>query len=159
MNCKRVEKLILTDYIDGNLKGRALEKIEAHLGSCPGCRALADELRGASKLFRAVGRQEAPAGIWHKIRDDISAISARRYFPETALEYLRYHLSRLRPAVVIASAAVLLIFIFTAVRLIPQKNSPESSSGQNYINAISYNGDGESPEEYDLGTSAEMFFL
>ncbi|MCX5667315.1 MAG: zf-HC2 domain-containing protein [Candidatus Omnitrophica bacterium] len=159
MNCKRAEKLILTDYIDGNLKGRALEEIELHIRSCPGCHALAQDLKAAGKLFRAVPRQEAPSEVWRKIRDEISAAPVRRYFPEIALEYARYHLSHLKPAIVMAGAAVLLLFVLATMRLMPHKDYLEAAIQQDDIAAISYGSDEEDGSEYDLGTPAEMFFL
>lgn len=159
MNCKRTEKLILTDYIDGNLKGRALEDIELHLRSCPGCHALAEELRAAGKLFRAVSQQEPPPEVWYKIRNEISAAPVRRGFPETALMYARYYLSNLKPAVVIAGAAALLLFALAVVRLMPYNDYPEMTAAQDDILAISYTGDENDMSEYDFGTPAEIFFL
>jgi len=159
MNCKRAEKLILTDYIDGNLKGRALEEIEAHLGACPGCRALTEELRAAGKLFRAVPRQEAPGVVWHRIYDEISAAPAESHLPKEIFAYARYYLSHLRPVFVMAGAAVILLFALTAVRLMPHNNYPGTMAAQDDILAISYTGDAEDEPEYDLGTPAEMFFL
>ncbi len=159
MNCKKMEKAVLTDYIDGNLKGRALEKIEQHLKSCPSCRMLAEELRATGKLFRAVLQEAAPSGVWHKIHAEISAAPVRSHFPETILAYVRYYLSHLKPAVAIASAAVLLLFVLAAVRLMPHKAYLETTAAQYDILAISYNGDEEDESEYDFGTPAEMFFL
>ena len=159
MNCKKMEKLILTDYIDGNLKGRALEETELHIRSCPSCHALTEELRAAGKLFRAVPQEAAPSEVWHKIRAEISAAPVRNHFPEAVLAYARYYLSHLRPAVVIASAAVLLLFALAAVRLMPHKNYLETMAAQDDILAISYTSDEEDASEYDFGTPAEMFFL
>ena len=159
MNCKKMEKLILTDYIDGNLRGRVLEETELHLRSCPSCHALAEDLRAAGKLLRAVGQQEAPSEVWHKIRSEISAAPVRSRFPETVLMYARYYLSHLKPAVVMASAAVLLLFALTAVRLMPHKDYLETTVAQDDILAAPYTSDEEDVSEYDLGTPAEMFFL
>ncbi len=159
MNCKRMKDLILTDYIDGNLEGRALKDVERHLGSCPTCNALARDLKAAGKLLRATPQEEVPSGIWHNIRAEISTASAKLNFPETVLMYARYYLSHLRPVVVIASAAVLLLVILTAVRLMPHRDYLETLAAQDDILAISYIGDEENQPEYDLGTAAEMFFL
>ena len=159
MNCKRMEKLILTDYIDGNLKGRALEDVELHLKSCPSCRALAQDLRAAGKLFRAVGQEATPSGVWHNILAEISAVPVRSHFAEDALAYARYYLSHLKPAVVMASAMVLLLFVLAAVRFMPHRDYLETAAARDDILAISHTGDEEDESEYDLGTPAEMFFL
>ncbi len=159
MNCKKMKELILTDYVDGRLAGRALEELELHLGSCQDCHALVEELRAAGKLFRAVGQEEPPSEVWYKIRAEIGAAPARFGLPETVLAYARYYLSRLRPAVVITSAAILLLFALTAVRLMPRTDYMETLSSEDDILAISYTGDYENGPESDLGTAAEMFFL
>ena len=159
MNCKRIEGIILTDYIDRNLKGKALEDIEAHLRSCPSCQALAQDLRGTGKLFRAVSQEAAPSKVWYKILSEISAAPVRRHFQEDALAYVQYYLSHLKPAVVIASAAVLLFFVLTAVRLMPHKDYLETTIARDDILAISYASDEEDLSDYDFGTPAEMFFL
>ena len=159
MNCKKMKELILTDYIDGNLKGRALEDVELHLKSCPSCRALAQDLRAAGKLFRAVGQEATPSGVWHNILAEISAVPVRSHFAEDALAYVRYYLSHLKPAVVMTSAAVLLLFVLAAIRLMPHKDYLETTIAQDDILAISYTSDEEDASEYDFGTPAEMFFL
>ena len=159
MNCKRMENLILTDYIDGNLKARALEELGLHLRSCPSCNALAKELRAAGKLFRAAGQEAAPKEVWHKILAEIYTAPAKSRFPEAILMYVRYYLSHLKPAVVIASAAVLLLFALATIRLMPHKDYLETTIAKNDILAMSYINDEEDGSEYDLGTPAEMFFL
>ncbi|MDO8535685.1 MAG: zf-HC2 domain-containing protein [Candidatus Omnitrophota bacterium] len=159
MNCKKMEKLILTDYIDGNLKGRSFEEVELHIRSCPTCHALAEDLRSTGKLFKAVGHEAAPAEVWHKIRTKITAEPAGRYFPEDIFERLRFYLPHLRPAVVIASAAVLLFFVLATIKFMPHRNYLETRVAQDDILSISYNSNEEDTAEYDLGTPAEMFFL
>ena len=159
MNCKKMKGLIFTDYIDGNLKGRALEETELHIRSCSSCHALAEDLRAQRKLFRAVGQEAVPSVVWHKICAEISAAPAGSHFAEDLLERLQYRLSHLKPAIVMAGAAVLLLFALAAIRLMPQKSYPGTTIAQDDILAVSYNNDEEGGPEYDLGTPAEMFFL
>ncbi|MFA6078733.1 MAG: zf-HC2 domain-containing protein [Candidatus Omnitrophota bacterium] len=161
MKCKRINKLILTDYIDGNLRGDDLKEVELHLGSCPSCRALAQDLRGASKLFKGAAHQEVPSEIWYRIRNELSAAPVRRNFREAVLAHVRYHLSLLKPAVVMACAAALLLFVLAAIQFMPYRDQPGTTIAQDDILAISYTGiaDEEDGPEYDFGTSVETFFL
>jgi len=154
-----MEKFILTDYIDGKLKAHLLEEVELHLRSCPSCNALAEELRAAGKLFKTVGQEAAPREVWHKILAEINAAPAKNRFAETILMYMRYYLSHLKPAVVIASAAVLLFFALTAIRFMPHGDYPGTMIAQDDILAIPYTSDEEDGSEYDFETPAEMFFL
>jgi len=159
MKCKRMEKVILTDYIDGNLKGRALEEIELHIRSCPGCHALAKELKDAGKLFRSVSEEAAPAKVWHNILAEVSAAPARWVFLSNALEYARSYLSHLKPAVVMASAAVLILFALATFRLMPHNDYLDTAVTRDDILAASFYNEEDDAPEYDLGTAAEMFFL
>ena len=159
MNCKKMKGLIYADYIDGNLKGSALEELERHIGSCTDCRALVKELREAGKLLRAVGRQEAPPKVWHNILAEISSTPVRSRFLEDAMVNLRYHLSNLRPAMVVASAVVILLFALAVMRYMPNNSYLDTAIARDDILAISYYSDDDDEPEYDLGTSVETLFL
>jgi anti-sigma factor RsiW len=41
--CEEVDDL-LSEYLDGELDGRASARVEVHLATCPGCARLAEEL-------------------------------------------------------------------------------------------------------------------
>jgi len=159
MNCKKIEELIFTDYVDGNLKGHVLEELEAHLRSCPNCQKLAGELESTGKLFRESSRKKAPAGLWYKIRAEISAKPQATRVMEGILENVRYHLSHLKPAVVILSTAVIILFILTAVRFMPHNDYSKTGIGQDDILGIYYMNGTSDESEYDFGTPAERFFL
>jgi len=159
MNCKKIEKLILTDYIDGNLKGCVLEELETHLKSCPACRKLAEEAAYTKNLFKSVPRQEAPAGMWRKIQVEISAQPAKGLSIKYLLDRIRCRLPTLKPAFVMTSTAVILLLIVTALWLMPRKDSFQTVYAQDDLLALSYsNGEGDE-SVYDLGTTAEQVFL
>ncbi len=135
MRCKRIREIILTDYVDGTLKGDGLREVESHLGSCAECRRLAEEARSASSIFKAAPRHEAPPGVWNAIREAISTgpvksrtvpplggagAWVRRRFAADILEGLRYILLPPRPAFVISTAVALLLFALTVAYLAPR---------------------------------------
>ena len=151
MKCEKIEDLVLTDYIDGNLKGEALREVEAHLEACEKCRALADEAISAGKIFSAAGKEEAPAGVWRRIEDEIRPV---REAPR-----LRYFFTHMRPAVVMATAAVIILFILTAPRIMPGRNTVTGGVTQDDILTITSLGDGQDEAESDFGTATEQYFL
>ena len=161
MNCKRIEELIITDYCDGNLKGRALEEVESHLVSCTNCLRLAQEVKSASKLFRgALERQDPPGYLWRRVRDEISANPVRVHYTESVFGRLRYSLSHSRPAFVMASAAVMILFVLTITRLMPHKDRLETTAAEDDILTMtSYSNGQEEESSYDFGTAAERYFL
>ena len=77
MDCKKMEEIILTDYIDGKITGARLKDVEAHLALCSRCRALASELALVNAEFRKAKHMEPPAEVWEKIRAEVSAGPAR----------------------------------------------------------------------------------
>jgi anti-sigma factor RsiW len=66
MNCNAYEPA-LGEYVDGTLPLAATATIEAHLASCPGCRALADDLLAIRGAARMLERHEPPSRTWHRI--------------------------------------------------------------------------------------------
>lgn len=157
MRCKRMEEIILTDYIDGNLKGHALQEVESHLGSCPECRRLAEEAKTASGLLKAAPRHEAPPRVWNSIRAAIDAGPAKTHFAGSILERLRFFLPYPKPALVLATAVLLVLFVLTVARLMPGNGYIRDGAEQDDIFLISsINGGGD---ETGFGTPAEDFLL
>ena len=161
MNCKNARDIILTDYIDGDLKVRALGGVEEHLKACPACRGFAEDAKKSSALFKNPIRKDPPPEIWSNIRTEISRKAYRPGFIQEALEKMRYILPNFRPAVVAISAAVVLLVAAAAVRFVSIGNYAETIQARDDIIAmVSINGNADESESgYDLGTPAEVYFL
>lgn len=149
MRCEKMKDIILTDYIDGRLKGDALREVESHLSECPDCRRLAEDAKSTSSIFRALPRQEASAGVWRAIQAEISAAPQRPHFV--------FNLPRLRPAFVITATAVMLFFVLMTARLVPNNGYLHDETAQDDIFLISSINGGE--DEEGFGTPAEDLFL
>jgi len=149
MNCKIIEELILTDYVDGKLRGEALQEVEAHIASCANCRKIAEKLALAEKAFKDIDREEPPPTVWHNIKAEIS-VRHNRLFPS---------LSHLRPAVLIATAVLLVFFTILVTQIMPGKSIIQPAADQDDILALASTGEGWNGEDYDLGTSVEEYFL
>ena len=158
MNCKKIEELILTDYIDGNLKAEALREVGAHLASCPNCRKLAAEAVSAGKLFTGLKKEEPPADLWYKVRAEIAAERGQPVVAR-ALDSVRYFFKQIRPAVAIAAAVVLIFFILTVTQLMPGKSMIPGAVYQDDILVTASLNNGWDEPEQDFGTSAEQYFL
>jgi hypothetical protein len=158
MECKKAKGLILSEYADGVLRGHALEELEAHLRSCPNCRSFASDIVSAGRLFKTSGRKEAPPVIWERIRAEITVMMGKPAPGEGLFVRVRDRISHLRPAMVAVAAAVLLVFILTAARIVSDNNS--------YMRAIAaeemvptYYMHSSNGAEYGIGTSVEEFLL
>lgn len=157
MDCKRMKETILTDYVDGKLKDDALREVESHLGSCPECRALAEEARSDSLLLRAAPRHEAPPRVWDSIRAAMGAVPEKKRLAWGIWERLRALLSHPRPVFVMATAVALLLFALVAVRLMPGSGYLENGTEEYDIFSVSSINGGD--DETGFGTTAEYYFL
>ena len=154
MDCKKMEELVLTDYIDGVLKDPGiLKEVEAHLASCGQCRGLMEEIRSVSAAFKEAKRPEPSPIIWQRIREKISAAGTEK-------ERLRLYFPRLKsPAIAFAAAVALILIILTASRIMPFRATavtPDETGEILSMAGVSENGNGEG---YDFGTPIERYFL
>ncbi|MGH7151616.1 MAG: anti-sigma factor family protein, partial [Planctomycetota bacterium] len=53
----------LSALLDGELRETRAREVEAHLGTCPGCRAEVERLRGADAAVRLAGAQAVPSTL------------------------------------------------------------------------------------------------
>lgn len=160
MDCKRAKGLVLSEYADGVLKGHALEELESHLRSCLSCRRLAEDMRSTCALLKSAPRLEAPRAVWDRLRFGISKLSAKKTFAETIQENLRYGFYRIRPAIAATAAITVLLFVLATARFVSQLSYPAAlPAGEDIINMVSLNGDAREDGSYDIGTSAETYFL
>jgi anti-sigma factor RsiW len=159
MNCKRAEELILTDYIDGALKGDALKELEDHIALCDECRNFAWEAASAGKAVKALKKETPPAGIWQNIKAEVSQKEEPMDILERVLDPLRQFLAAYRPAVAVAVAAVMVLFVLTALRVTTNTGALTTAVTQDDILMISSLDNGWSDTDESLGTSAEEYFL
>jgi anti-sigma factor RsiW len=114
MNCKRIQELILTDYMDGEASGKVESMIKSHLSECAACRAFEESARVKSEmLFRDAGPVQPPADVWQNIKEAIREDRAA-YSPsliERLSGLLRESFAVRRPAYALATAFTLMLVI------------------------------------------------
>ena len=159
MDCKKVSSVIVTDYIDENMKGLDLDALEAHIRSCPNCHTLAERVARLRTTFKAAPVLEAPPSLWKKIRDEVTIDPVRIRYRMGLLGRIRERLALHRPAVIITCTVVLLICIVTAVRFMPIFGSSSAGISQDELITIASMNGASEESEYDLGTGAEQYFL
>jgi hypothetical protein len=72
MNCKKVQELILGDYIDDQLRIGMRKNVDYHLAQCEECRAFANTVRSTTLTpFETAQILNAPEYVWHRIKDQI----------------------------------------------------------------------------------------
>src|SRR5262245_3388010 len=77
MDCTRYEPL-LSDLIDETLDGSARAEVEAHVESCPRCRALMRDLERVGRVSGTLERKTPHERVWHGIRAELESIAGTR---------------------------------------------------------------------------------
>lgn len=157
MDCKKIEEVILTDYIDGKVTGTRLKDIEAHLASCTRCRSLASSLAAVSAELQKTKRMEPPSEVWEKIRAEVDrgpAVAGDAYMHDF-FESMRLLAARIRPAIVVTTAAALILAVLTVARLMPQR----SLASQDEIMSLVTLDESGNGGDYNFGTPEESYFL
>lgn len=60
---------VLAEYLEAELSGPALARLEQHLRACPECRAYLATYRRTVGLAGAAARVEMPAEMRHRLRE------------------------------------------------------------------------------------------
>jgi anti-sigma factor RsiW len=164
MNCRKIQEIILTDYIDDQLDQKRKCFIDEHLEHCHQCRefaAIAQER--LVKPFSNAEKQEVPAIIWDQVKESIAAQQEPKVsLIEEILERLRQVVSMPRPVFAMASLVTLVLMI----SILPQfmmSNPAVKINGVGQVEYLSYltgtSGDVSTSESADLGTPIEKYFL
>jgi hypothetical protein len=76
MVCVECQEL-LSEFIDGDLRDRKREAVAEHLGSCPRCQALCDDLAKIIEASSHLPLHTPAAGVWSRIEREISSGAGR----------------------------------------------------------------------------------
>ncbi len=77
MECKEIQQWLITDYLDNELAGEPLVKVEDHLKVCAHCRELLETARQAGVASFPKTEMRPEPGVWQKIQDRILAEKER----------------------------------------------------------------------------------
>jgi len=161
MQCRKIQELLKTDYLDGEINPEVGQHIKEHLVECPQCRRSEEELQAQRTLFQEAKRQQVPVNLWQNIRDDIitQRLSQESGANQGILQRLKESILRPRPVFALASTFAVIIFVLVFAGIFIQKK--QSLSKVNIVEGIiGYSLNGESGDfSYDLGTNIEEYFL
>lgn len=161
MQCKKIQELLKTDYLDGEVNPQEERYIKEHLAQCPECSRLEKELQDQRVLFQGVKRKQVPEHIWHNIRDAIvtERLNQQESLSCGIIERLRDLIFARRPVFVLAtSLSVIILLAAIASTFIQNRLSLSKENAAESIAGYSLNGE-NGYLLYDLGTSIEEYFL
>ncbi|MBN1622439.1 MAG: zf-HC2 domain-containing protein [Endomicrobiales bacterium] len=111
MNCKTIQELLITDYIDNELDSNSKKEIEKHLESCVKCREFYQNVYKVSvEPFRNSKDAVIPEELWQSVKASI-----QREEKETILEKFRKKLIGILVFPRIAVAASIVLFVVVSV--------------------------------------------
>ena len=137
------DRQVISLYFDNELPSPWKDKLEVHLESCPGCRAVLDSFRGLAEVLRGdFPRGEEPAleaakeRVWEKlsVMDFSEQPKQRRREGAGIRNLMRRSITLPLPAA--AAAAALVIVMFLALMGIRQAGTASSSPQQDSIAVI-----------------------
>jgi len=178
MNCKKIQELILTDYVDGEMAEDKKILLDGHISECKKCREFLSLVKETTvaPLGNAKRDNLSEDVIWSKIREEIHSEEDLVYEEGPGFfERIRDMLFSPQPAFALGTFAVILLLVMTAnfnrqqvqlvknnqvqqVALIQNKSEStedESFSQEEYL--AYFFEENDSYEGY--GTSLESYFL
>lgn len=161
MKCKRIQELILTDYVDDQLSGEWRQFVDDHLTNCPHCRKFAQAVKATVQPFSQAEKMNPPEDLWPRIKQAIEAerISAETEWIETFIRNLTHVFSV--PKAVLAMMVMLIIMASVSTVVIRNAVSNKNASEQmDYlVSLVQPSGASAVSEEEGLETFIEQYFL
>lgn len=165
MRCEKVKDLIMTGYLDGELKSSLKKRVDEHLLYCQSCKAFAAQLKDTViKPFKESTRLRPPQSVWEGVK---AAISPQEEYKEGFLQRLRDDIAEIfthrKPVFALATALTLVIAVFIFTKIPFNGKRATNNYLQEQIDFLTYlevNEDYYSDNGYmDLDTAIEEYFL
>lgn len=160
MNCERVKELLLTDYSDGLLSVQWQHEIQAHLGHCPECKALAQEIdQRAIAPFKTAKTMKLDERVWLQLKEKIQPTPHENVERINPFEFIFNLVNGLKPAL----ALTLLVFVMGGVTGLVMNQPSQVATNINVEtkqeNYLAYLMDTDASSQGDLTDSIEQYFL
>lgn len=164
MNCKKIQKIIMTDYIDSEASQELKKRISQHLENCPSCAEFERLVRKqAVEPLKGVSLLKPSESVWQTIRQRIEAsqpeVESFVFRPRRS-QRLFFGLSR--PVFALVSALVLLVIISPSLISFTRRKKLDNYLKEQVV-FYSYldNGSDNGIENglVDFGTLVEEYFL
>lgn len=161
MQCRKIQGLLKSDYLDDEVNPRKQQLIKKHLEQCLVCRRLEEELQASRILFQNAKRQQVPERVWQNIHDAIvtERLNQDNSVSHRILQRLRESILAPRPVFTLSSAlmAIILIVVFAGAIIQKRQTLSKENNGES---VAGYSLNDESGDLlYDLGTNVEEYFL
>lgn len=165
MKCKKVQELILTDYLDDQMKNNKKVRLEEHMARCSACKEffLAAGKVG-NELFSKAGKDEAPELVWRRVKEAVITEQQKKaVFPYKVFEKIKYAFYIPNPALAFVTILALVVIFGAITKLMVHNQYLFRTGVQEQIEYLDYSADAltdvSASDETGLGTSIEKYFL
>ncbi len=149
MNCKRMQDVILTDYIDGQLSSQRVRDVEYHLAQCASCRVLAQDARkNIDDAFSGVKNTKVDDFVWIRIKNKIEQQESIEHLSVSRVDVLKSFVYPFK-----RWAVALGIFLILGLSMLVRQNLGQQEPYLTYILASDNQGSD------DVTTGIESYFL
>jgi hypothetical protein len=121
MDCKKIQELLLTDYVDKE-RGKSLRrKVKRHLDNCPECAAFFEKVKDVSAAGELMRPDERPPeSVWEGIKDRVSAGVYEPEPPALSVSDIVSSFLAARRREAVAVISVLFVFSFLGIYYFPR---------------------------------------
>lgn len=164
MKCKKIQELIMTDYLDNEADDVTRREIERHLQACQDCRKLLEAGRAAVKQpFENQHYLQPPQSVWSAIREQMIPEKREQGSPLANIQYALQDifLTRRVALAVITTLFAVVITVGVLERSAGNKKMLEAYFEEQtaaYASLQNVNG-GLNGTTIDFGTALEEYFL
>jgi anti-sigma factor RsiW len=165
MQCKQIQELILTDYLDKRMNREQRKQLEAHLTGCSHCKEFeAMARRTVIEPLKNAERVEPPEALWHQIKEQIEQQEQGDTNPFVDLIVrIKSFLHIPKPVFAAATIMAALLIAVVMIKSAPEKGEIPNLKLKEQIEYMAYLAEGSDQlsldQDEDYGTSIEEYFL
>ncbi len=164
MKCKKIQTLLMTGYLDGEISAGVRQEVDGHLEGCPSCRQWKQAVHETNRLFREAAPLEPPSAVWHRIEALVNAERKPAWYEQILilLSDLRLSFSLNFPKPVLG-AILSLVVVMAVIPFLPGNGNHRAA--RQYLGEQMIYFSPEEPqepldgEEETIGSSLEYFLM
>jgi predicted anti-sigma-YlaC factor YlaD len=172
MNCEEVRELLLTDYIDGQIREDLHMRIHQHLNTCSKCRAFQQDLiQRVVEPFKKAEKPKVPTELWYSVKKAITGQRQRKGLLVDFLVNLQIFVQARKPAFAFVSVVAVVLLVVALTQLSFNKQDVVNTYLEEQIDFLVYLSASSDVDDLgidylnlgisyiDLGTSIEKYLM
>lgn len=114
MDCKQIQEMLTSDYLDNELDPTTREQVDRHLEKCPTCRKISENLAAITLPLHQARKQNVPQDVWPRIQTELRRQHSLAARPKTVFQNNILEFFIMQPAFAAAAAAAAILILISA---------------------------------------------